>query len=62
MSEKLASLKKEDNVSILTLDDGKANVFSPKMSQDINECLDDVPTEEGCLIITGRRGNVFCWV
>ena len=56
LSEKLATLKKEDNVSILTLDDGKANVFSPEMSQHINECLDDVPTEEGCLIITGREG------
>ena len=56
MSEKLATLKKEDNVSILTLDDGKANVFSPEMSQHINECLDDVPTEEGCLVITGREG------
>ena len=56
MSEKLATLKKEDNVSILTLDDGKANVFSAEMSQHINECLDDVPTEEGCLIITGREG------
>ena len=55
MSEKLATLKKEDNVSILTLDDGKANVFSAEMSQHINECLDDVPTEEGCLIITGRE-------
>ena len=56
MSEKLATLKNEDNISILTLDDGKANVFSPEMSQHINECLDDVPTEEGCLIITGREG------
>ena len=56
MSEKLATLKKEDNISILTLNDGKANVFSPEMSQHINECLDDVPTEEGCLIITGREG------
>ena len=26
------------------------------MSKHINECLDDVPTEEGCLIITGREG------
>ena len=56
MSEKLATLKKEDNVSILTLDDGKANVFSSEMSQHINECLDDVPTEDGCLVITGREG------
>ena len=56
MSEKLATLKKEENISIITLDDGKANVFSSKMSKDINECLDEVPTENGCLIITGREG------
>ncbi len=55
MSEKLATLKQEEGISILTLDDGKANVFSPEMSQHINECLDNVPTEEGCLIITGRE-------
>ena len=35
MSEKLATLKKEGNVSIITLDDGKANVFSSQMSQDV---------------------------
>ena len=50
MSEKLATLKKDENISIITLDDGKANVFSSKMSKDINECLDEVPTENGCLI------------
>ena len=26
------------------------------MSQDINQCLDEVATEEGCLIITGKEG------
>ena len=56
MTEKIATLKKEGNVSTITLDDGKANVFSPEMSKQINECLDEVATEEGCLIITGREG------
>ena len=42
MSEKLSTIKKEENISIITLDDGKANVFSSKMSKDINECLDAV--------------------
>jgi len=27
----LASIKTEENVSIITMDDGKANVFSPAM-------------------------------
>ena len=56
MSDKLATLTSEDDISIITLDDGKANVFSPKMIQDVNECLDKVPTESGALIITGREG------
>ena len=56
MTEKIATLKKEGNVSIITLDDGKANVFSPEMSQQIDECLDHVATEEGCLVITGKEG------
>ena len=56
MSDKLANLTSEDDISIIKLDDGKANVFSPKMIQDVNECLDKVPTESGALIITGREG------
>ncbi len=56
MSEKIATLKKEEDISIITLDDGKANVFSSEMSQQVNECLDQVETEKGCLIITGKEG------
>ncbi len=56
MSEKIATLKKEDNISTITLDDGKANVFSSEMSKQVNECLDQVETESGCLIITGKEG------
>ena len=56
MSEKIATLKKEEDISIITLDDGKANVFSSRMSKQVNECLDQVETEKGCLIITGKEG------
>jgi len=56
MSEKIATLTKEDNISIITLDDGKANVFSEEMSKQINQCLDDVPTDTGCLVFQGRDG------
>ena len=56
MSDRLAALTSKDDISIITLDDGKANVFSPKMIQDVNECLDKVPTESGAIIITGREG------
>ena len=56
MTEKLATLSQEEEISIITLDDGKANVFSPIMIDHINNCLDKVPTENGALIITGREG------
>ena len=56
MSEKIASIKKDGNISIITLNDGKANVFSPEMSKQVNNCLDEVSTEEGALIITGKEG------
>ena len=56
MSENIATLKKEEDLSILTLDDGKANVFSAEMSKQVNDCLDQVETEKGCLIITGKEG------
>ena len=56
MSEKIATFKKEEDISIITLDDGKANVFSSEMSQQVNDCLDQVETEKGCLIITGKEG------
>ena len=40
MTQKLATLTNKDNISIITLDDGKANVFSLPMIEDINRCLD----------------------
>jgi enoyl-CoA hydratase len=54
--EKLATLESKDDVSIITIDDGKANVFSKNMIDAFNECLDNVPTDKGSLIITGREG------
>jgi enoyl-CoA hydratase len=56
MVDKLATLSYEGDVSIITLDDGKANVFSEEMTYAVNDCLDKVPTESGSLIITGRPG------
>ena len=56
MTEKLATFSQEDDISIITLDDGKANVFSPTMIDHFNSCLDKVPTEKGALIISGRDG------
>ena len=56
MTNSFATLSQEDEIAIITLDDGKANVFSEEMTQAINDCLDKVPTDSGSLIITGRPG------
>jgi enoyl-CoA hydratase len=56
MDSPKAILTKEGEISIITLNDGKANVFSPAMIKDVNSCLDNVSTDSGCLIIRGSKG------
>lgn len=56
MTDQLATLAKEGDVSIITLDDGKANVFSNAMISTIDQLLDEVPNDKGALLITGRQG------
>ena len=56
MTDQHATLTTEGDVSIITLDDGKANVFSSAMSSTINQLLDEVPNDKGALLITGRQG------
>ena len=56
MTDQPATLTQHDDVSIITLDDGKANVFSANMSNTINSLLDEVPDDRGSLLFTGRPG------
>ncbi|MFL2697649.1 MAG: crotonase/enoyl-CoA hydratase family protein [Gammaproteobacteria bacterium] len=56
MPEDLASLSTEEDVSVITLDDGKVNVFSLDMIEQLNSLLDKVPTDKGSLLIKGRKG------
>ena len=56
MTDQLATLTSEGDVSIITLNDGKANVFSPEMSKTVSSLLDEVPDDKGSLVITGRPG------
>ena len=50
------TLKNEDNVSIVNMDDGKVNVFSPEMIKNFNDILDQIPVDKGAVLITGRTG------
>ena len=50
------TLKTEGDVSIIHMDDGKVNVFSPEMIQNFEEIMDQIPTNKGSVLITGRPG------
>ena len=53
-----AKIEFQNDISIITLDDGKANVFSQVMLESVNECLSRVHKDKGCLVITGRKGII----
>ena len=50
------TLKTEGDVSIIHMDDGKVNVFSPEMIQNFEKIMDQIPTNKGSVLITGRPG------
>ena len=56
MADPIATLSQEGDISIIKLDDGKANAFSYDMLSQVNELLAKVPRDSGALVITGREG------
>tara|TARA_B100000287_G_C20624384_1_gene777169 strand:- start:702 stop:1406 length:705 start_codon:yes stop_codon:yes gene_type:complete len=56
MTNSIATLSQEDDISIIKLDDGKANAFSYEMLTQINQLLSKVPKDSGALVIAGRHG------
>ena len=56
MADPIATLSKDSDISIIKLDDGKANAFSYDMLSQVNELLAKVPRDSGALVITGREG------
>ncbi len=45
-----------DQVAVLTMDDGKANAFSPDMIMSVNNLLDRAEAEAKAVVLTGRDG------
>ena len=45
-----------DDVAVLTMDDGKANAFSPDMIATVNGLLDQAESEAKVVVLTGRDG------
>ena len=56
MTDSIVTLSQENDISIIKLDDGKANAFSYDMLTQVNELLSKVPRDSGALVITGREG------
>lgn len=52
----LATYKLVDEIAVVTLNDGKANAFSPGMSDSVNKCLDQAEQEAKAVVLTGRDG------
>jgi len=50
------SFRKEGPISIITIDDGKANVFNYTMIQALSAALDEVDKTAGAVVIEGREG------
>jgi len=58
MANDYVSLSRERSISIVTMDDGKANAFSLPMIEAFNACLEDVPRDSGALVVTNHP-NIF---
>ncbi|MBD3770269.1 MAG: crotonase/enoyl-CoA hydratase family protein [Rhodobacterales bacterium] len=49
-----ATVKTENGISIVTMDDGKANAISLSMLDALNACLDEAEKDGDVLVLTGR--------
>lgn len=52
-----ATIKIENDIATITMDDGKANAINPPMLEALHACLDRAEKEAKVLIITGREGR-----
>ena len=52
----IATYRLADQIAVITMDDGKANAFSPAMSDAVNSCLDRAEQEAKAVVLTGRDG------
>ena len=52
----VATYERTDHVAVVTMDDGKANVFGPDMIACLNRHLDRAAAEAKVVLLTGRPG------
>src|SRR3990172_9950791 len=56
MADTLATVRREANIAILTIDDGKVNVFSSAMAKRLQQCFAEIGPDVGAVVVTGRPG------
>ncbi len=52
-----ATIRIENDVAIITMDDGKANAINPPMLEALNACLDEAQNEAKAVVLAGREGR-----
>lgn len=53
----IVSYDRQDNVAVITLDDGKANAVSHQLLDELNEALDRAQSENAVVLLVGREGK-----
>jgi enoyl-CoA hydratase len=56
MSHPLATIRSQGDIALMTIDDGKVNVFSPAMAERLAECFAEIGPDVGAVVVTGRPG------
>lgn len=56
MSDALVTVHQEGNIAVLTIDDGKVNVFSQAMAERLKQCFAEIDPGIGAVVVTGRPG------
>lgn len=56
MAKEIVTVETQDNIAVVTLDDGKVNVFSPAMADRLQACFDRIDPDIGAVVVTGRPG------
>lgn len=58
MSDSMVNIEIEENIAVITMDDGKANAFSMAMLDQLESALDQAQKENCVVVITGRPGRL----
>ncbi len=54
MTDRLATVRRVDNIAVVTIDDGKVNVFSSAMAARLAECFAEIGGDVGAVVVSGR--------